>query len=158
MRTWLGTAMACDRLGNLGVLALHGFDIPLNVKRICSTFRSKHPRRMCSPLVLMTVTEKALCIPYNFMVYVKIQYSSIMATTTGPGTSYGSHNRSPDLLRWGTNYIERDRYQFLRLSRVTFAIVCIASWLWNLLSVCRDLVYVVQCNSILEVQYAIVSN
>ena len=52
VHTWLRTTMTCDRLGNLGVLALHGFGIPLNIRRICSTFRSQHPRRMCSPSVL----------------------------------------------------------------------------------------------------------
>ena len=52
VHTWLRTNMTCDRLGNLGVLALHRFDILLNIEKICSTFRSQHPRRMCSPSVL----------------------------------------------------------------------------------------------------------
>ena len=52
VHTWLRTTMTCDRLGNLGVLALHGFDILLNIEKICSTFRIQHPRRMCSPSVL----------------------------------------------------------------------------------------------------------
>ena len=46
------TTMTCDRLGDLGVLALHGFDILLNIEKICSTFRSQHPRRMCNLSVL----------------------------------------------------------------------------------------------------------
>ena len=52
VHTWLRTTMTCDRLGNLGILALHGFDILLNIEKICSTFRSLHPRRMCSPSLL----------------------------------------------------------------------------------------------------------
>ena len=54
VHTWLRTTMTCDRLGNLGVLALHGFDslLLLNIEKICSTSRSQHPRRMCSPSVL----------------------------------------------------------------------------------------------------------
>ena len=39
VHTWLRTTMTCDKLGNLGVLALHGFDILLNIEKICSTFR-----------------------------------------------------------------------------------------------------------------------
>ena len=37
IHSWLHTTMADDRLGNLGVLALQGFDVQLNVQQICET-------------------------------------------------------------------------------------------------------------------------
>ena len=33
--SWLRTTMNNDRLGNLGVLAMEGFSLPLNVDKIC---------------------------------------------------------------------------------------------------------------------------
>ena len=36
----------------LGALAIHSFDIPLNIDNICEAFKRKHPRKMCSPSIL----------------------------------------------------------------------------------------------------------
>ena len=47
--------MTGERLGNLGVLVLHGinyFNIPVNIDSICEIFESKNPKKMCSPSVL----------------------------------------------------------------------------------------------------------
>ena len=52
IHSWLCTTMTSERLGNLGILALHGFDIDLNTSKICEQFKSIHPSRMCSPSVL----------------------------------------------------------------------------------------------------------
>jgi len=52
IHSWLRTTMTDDRLGNLGVLALQGFDIQPSVDQICETFKKKNHRRMCSPSVL----------------------------------------------------------------------------------------------------------
>ena len=49
--------MTGERLGNLGILALHGFDIQVN---ICELFKSKHPRRMCNPSFYM------ICPKYRY--------------------------------------------------------------------------------------------
>ena len=38
--------MTGERLGNLGVLALHGFDIPVNIDSICEIL---NPKGKCSP-------------------------------------------------------------------------------------------------------------
>ena len=50
--SWLRTTMSDDRLGNLGVLALHSFDFELNTQTICENFIKKHPRKMCKSLLL----------------------------------------------------------------------------------------------------------
>ena len=47
IHSWLRTTMTSEILGNLGILALHGFDIDLNTSNICEQFKSIHPRRMC---------------------------------------------------------------------------------------------------------------
>jgi len=47
IHTWLRTTMNDDRLGNLGVLAMQGFSLPLNVDEICKEFVAKHNRKMC---------------------------------------------------------------------------------------------------------------
>jgi len=44
--------MTGERLGNLGVLVLHGIYIPVNIDSICEIFESKNPKKMCSPSVL----------------------------------------------------------------------------------------------------------
>ena len=41
IHSWLRTTTTRERLGKLVVLALHGFDIPVNVDRICN---STNPR------------------------------------------------------------------------------------------------------------------
>ena len=38
VHSWLRTTMSDGRLGNLGVLALHGFDFELNTQTICENF------------------------------------------------------------------------------------------------------------------------
>ena len=43
VHSWLRTTMSDDRLGNLGVLALHDFDFELNTQIICENFIKKHP-------------------------------------------------------------------------------------------------------------------
>ena len=55
IRSWLRTTMTDDRLGNLGVLALQGFDIQPKVQEICETFKRKY-KKMCSPSVLYKYT------------------------------------------------------------------------------------------------------
>jgi len=42
IHTWLRTT---DRLGNLGVLAMQDFSLPLNVDDICKEFVTKHNRK-----------------------------------------------------------------------------------------------------------------
>jgi len=44
--------MKDDRLGNLGILAMEGFSLPLNVDEICKEFLTKLNRKMCSTSVL----------------------------------------------------------------------------------------------------------
>ena len=44
--------MKDDRLGNLGVLAMQGFSLPLKVDKICKEFVTKQNRRMCTTSVL----------------------------------------------------------------------------------------------------------
>ena len=39
------------RKGWLGALAIHSFDIPLNIDNICEAFKRKHPRKMCGPSI-----------------------------------------------------------------------------------------------------------
>ena len=45
IHTWLRTTMKDDRLGNLGILAMEGFSLPLNVDEICREFVTKHNRK-----------------------------------------------------------------------------------------------------------------
>lgn len=52
LHTWLRTTMSAERLGKLGVLALHSFDVPLDTDKICATFKTKNPRKMCSASIL----------------------------------------------------------------------------------------------------------
>ena len=49
---WLHSTMTNERLGNLGVLAFHRFDIQLSVDQICQSLTRKHHRTMCSESVL----------------------------------------------------------------------------------------------------------
>ena len=51
IHTWLCTTMTDDKFGNIGVLAMQGFSLPLNVDEICKEFVIKHNRRMCSTSV-----------------------------------------------------------------------------------------------------------
>ena len=48
IHSWLRTTMAEERLGNIGVLAVHGFNVPLNIEKICDTFIRRNPSRMSS--------------------------------------------------------------------------------------------------------------
>ena len=51
--TWLRTNMTDNRLGNRGVIAHHGFDIHIDVNKVCATFISANARRMSStPYIL----------------------------------------------------------------------------------------------------------
>ena len=52
IHTWLRNRMTGERLGNLGVIALHGYDYALNTSSICESYIQKYPRRMCLPCVL----------------------------------------------------------------------------------------------------------
>ena len=52
VHTWLRTRMTGERLGNIGVIALHGYEYALNPKTICENFIQRNPRRMCSPCIL----------------------------------------------------------------------------------------------------------
>jgi len=52
IHTWLCTTMKDDILGNLGVLAMQGFSLPLNVDEIYKEFVTKHNRKMCCTSVL----------------------------------------------------------------------------------------------------------
>ena len=38
IHSWLRTTMTEDRIGNIGVLAVHGFNVPLSIEKICDTF------------------------------------------------------------------------------------------------------------------------
>lgn len=49
---WLRTTMKDDQLGNLGVLVIQGFSLPLTVDNICKEFMTKHNRKMCSTSVI----------------------------------------------------------------------------------------------------------
>ena len=42
IHSWLRTTMTDNRLGNLGVLALQGFDTQPNVQQVCETFKKKY--------------------------------------------------------------------------------------------------------------------
>ena len=48
IHTWLRTNMTNNRLGNLGVIAHHGFDIHIDVNKVCATFISANASRMSS--------------------------------------------------------------------------------------------------------------
>ena len=52
IHSWLRTAMSEERLGNIGVLVVHRFNVPLNIEKICDTFIRPNPRRMSSRSVL----------------------------------------------------------------------------------------------------------
>ena len=52
IHSWLRTTMTDERLGNLGVLALQGFDAQLDIDGICETFKRENHRKMCSSSVL----------------------------------------------------------------------------------------------------------
>ena len=52
IHSWFRTTMTDDRLGNLGVLALQGFDTQPSVQQIYETFKKKYSRKMCSPSIL----------------------------------------------------------------------------------------------------------
>ena len=38
IHSWLHSTMTIERLGNLGVLGIHGFDFPLSVDQKCQSF------------------------------------------------------------------------------------------------------------------------
>ena len=50
INTWLRDTMTVGN--NIGVLGLHGFDVPVNIDSICEGFKSKNPRGMRNPSVL----------------------------------------------------------------------------------------------------------
>ena len=50
--SWLRSTMTIERLGNLGMLGIHGFDFPLSVDLICQSFTQMHHRELCSESVL----------------------------------------------------------------------------------------------------------
>ena len=52
IHSWLPTTMTEERLGNIGVLVVHGFNVPLNIEKICDTFIKRNPSRISSQLVL----------------------------------------------------------------------------------------------------------
>ena len=52
IQSWLRSTMTIGRLGNLGVLGIHGFDFPLPVDQICQSFTQMHHRKLCSESVL----------------------------------------------------------------------------------------------------------
>ena len=52
IHSWFRTPMTEERLGNIGVLVVHGFNVPLNIGKICDTFIRRYPRRMSSRSVL----------------------------------------------------------------------------------------------------------
>ena len=47
IHSWL-TTMTEERLGNIVVLAVHGFNVPLNTEKICDTFIRRNSSRMSS--------------------------------------------------------------------------------------------------------------
>ena len=46
VHTWLCSTMTEERLGNLRVLAVHGFDHIIETETICKIFEQKNPRKM----------------------------------------------------------------------------------------------------------------
>ena len=52
IHSWLRTTMAEERLGNIGALAVHGFNVLLNIEKICDTFIRRNSSRMSSRSVL----------------------------------------------------------------------------------------------------------
>ena len=54
IHTWLRSTMTEERLGNLGVIALHGFTYPIDISKVCTVFMQKHPRRMSNSSVLFS--------------------------------------------------------------------------------------------------------
>ena len=52
IHSWLRSTMSDERLGNLGVLALHGFDFVLDVDTVCTSFKRKNHRRMSKSLLI----------------------------------------------------------------------------------------------------------
>ena len=48
IHSWLHTTINDDIPGNLGVLAMQGFNLPLNVDKICKGFVTKHNRKLCT--------------------------------------------------------------------------------------------------------------
>ena len=52
IHSWLRTTMTEKSLGNIGVLAAHVFNVPLNIEKICDTFIRRNPSRMSRRSVL----------------------------------------------------------------------------------------------------------
>ena len=52
VHTWLCSPMTEERLGNLGVLAIHGFNHISETESICKIFIEKNPRRMGNSSIL----------------------------------------------------------------------------------------------------------
>ena len=54
IHTWLRSTMTDQRLGNLGILGLHGFGsgMHINVDKCCEIFKSRNPRRMTCQSIL----------------------------------------------------------------------------------------------------------
>ena len=47
IHSWLHSTMTIERLGNLGVLGIHGFDFPLSVDQKCQSFTQMHHIESC---------------------------------------------------------------------------------------------------------------
>ena len=50
--SWLRTTMTEERLGNIGVLAVHRFNAPSNMEKICDTFIRRNPSKISKRSVL----------------------------------------------------------------------------------------------------------
>ena len=53
-----------ERLGNFGVVALHGFDIPINIDEICETFKVK--TQVETTVLLFYVIDEISSLPHTF--------------------------------------------------------------------------------------------
>ena len=53
VHNWLRSTMTEERLGSLGVLAIHGFKYPIDVQEVCDKFKQIHPRKMTNSSLLV---------------------------------------------------------------------------------------------------------
>ena len=59
--------MTGERLGNFGVVALHGFNIPINIDEICETFQVK--TQVETAVLLFYVIDEISSLPHIYTFY-----------------------------------------------------------------------------------------
>lgn len=63
--------MTEGRLGNMGVMALHGFEFELKTETICENFIKKHHRKMCKSIFLNSKDFTIVILLLMGVVWVK---------------------------------------------------------------------------------------